>query len=436
MSYCADCTSPFEDDDDPLRDVGALLDSSDLEADEGTKPHLSLPIVSAIVTVAENKAVVPPFRWPPLLDRSFMALTDAIFFEETRGRLATDDDLIKWRLTLLPLYCSIPRPVLAATLDGSLPHKVRGLKDPDVYLLYNPDENKAEHEQHPWYLRNQSSEGYAIYVRWLVDAQGLAPTIEELLRVVDCLRNYVAGNVNGMQTAVAIDNVTQPDRSDVDALVRGEHYYLSGKEQRAALVYTWCRATELRCASVPLADRTKPLPKPQSYCGYAKTVSKREKSYKRNQSTTWLVMLVEAACVVLFPDRHLRLRTYTVCYLATQDEVDLAERIFTRCTDSRVDHGGFCVAAPGQCSSAKVDDDSVRWREENLAEYYDQNMLLERENMRATENKQEADAADLAFIAEFRASRAQRLEQDEADEESWAQSRAYFRKLMEDSDDE
>ncbi|KAI4953235.1 hypothetical protein J4E86_006776 [Alternaria arbusti] len=49
---------PFEDDDYPLRNVGALPGSSDLEADDGTKPHLSLPIVSSTVTVAENKAVV------------------------------------------------------------------------------------------------------------------------------------------------------------------------------------------------------------------------------------------------------------------------------------------------------------------------------------------------------------------------------------------
>ncbi|KAI4945163.1 hypothetical protein J4E91_008140 [Alternaria rosae] len=231
-------SDPFEDDDDPLRNVDALLGSSDLEADEGTNPHLSLPIAPSTVTVAENKAVVPPFQWPPLLNRSLMALTDAIFLEETRGRLAADDDLVHWRTTLLPLYCSIPRSVLVATIDGSLPHK------------------------HPWYLRNQSSEGYAIYVRWLVDAQGLAPTIKELLRIVDCLRNYVAGDVNDMKTAVAIDNVSLPGRSDVDALVRGEHYYLAGKEYRALLVY--------------------PLPKPPSYFGYAKTISKRQQIYKRN----------------------------------------------------------------------------------------------------------------------------------------------------------
>ena len=58
MFYCANCTSPFEDNDYPLRNAGALLDSSDLEADKGTKPHLSLPIVPSTVTVAENKAVV------------------------------------------------------------------------------------------------------------------------------------------------------------------------------------------------------------------------------------------------------------------------------------------------------------------------------------------------------------------------------------------
>jgi len=52
------CTSPFEDDDYPVRNAGALLDSSDLEADNGTKPHLSLLIVPSTVTVAENKAVV------------------------------------------------------------------------------------------------------------------------------------------------------------------------------------------------------------------------------------------------------------------------------------------------------------------------------------------------------------------------------------------
>jgi len=337
--------SLLDDDGEPFT-WAALSDRIDDSTQP--KPWLHLPLSESDITVAEGEAAWFPHDWPFLLDVNLTTLIDTIFWEEKFAASAIADELAYYRSILLGLFCSIPRSVLVSAIDGSLPHKALAKGD-DIYPLYNPDPEKEEYEQHPWFLRRQQKEGYAIYVRWLVDAAGLSPTPDELMLIVDCLRKYISGEEEDAAVAADIDNAFSPDTSDTDDILRGQHMHLAGKKRRAAQVHTWCKAIELLCRHLTPTQRTQPLSKPRSYCGYSRNVSKRDQNYRRHQSTTWLVTLVEAVCIVLLPLRSIKLRTYTVCYLATKDEVSLAERSLTRCTDSRIDAGGFCVAPPGQC---------------------------------------------------------------------------------------
>ena len=120
----------------------------------------------------------------------------------------------------------------------------------------------------------------------------------------------------------------------------------------------------------------------------------REGNYEAKTATTWLVLLVESAFHVLFETKHYGLRTYCVSYLALQSEVKLAERAFTRCTESQLRYGGFCVTAPGSCSSADMSglksEDRVRewagllaWREEFMMPHIIANTAMETRNLNA-----------------------------------------------------
>jgi hypothetical protein len=72
---------------------------------------------------------------------------------------------------------------------------------------------------------------------------------------------------------------------------------------------------------------------------------------------------------------------YPVVYLANMDEAGLGERALTICTYSSYKYGGFCVAPPGQCSSAEflgvseTDRQAIwaarqRWHEEENGTFY------------------------------------------------------------------
>jgi hypothetical protein len=297
-----------------------------------------LPITAKEIEHAEYLAKLSPVSWSRLLKRSYTALVDGIFSTEKLERVSAAENHVDWRRVLCPLFMTVPRPILEAALDGSLARRVAE-RDTAVYRNFTYMNDVDEHDQSPWLLQTTNPHGLAIYLRQLVNDHGLSPTGVEFMQVVDVLRQYASGATHS-DMATKIDNRFE----------EGRHWFFEGKEVRVRLLHQWCMAITLLCDD--MVDKTRPLPKPRSYCGYTRSMASRTADYMAHRSTTWLVGLVESAFAVLMPKKAYKLHTFCVAYIAMESEVKYAERAFTRCTESQIKYGGFCVAPPGQCSSA------------------------------------------------------------------------------------
>jgi hypothetical protein len=196
-------------------------------------------------------------------------------------------------------------------------------------------------------LRAQEQSTPAIYLRPLVDEGGRPPRSNEFLNVIAVLRGYAGGA--DLNTALKIDSaLCSTEVSTIDSLKRGEHHYLDGQQERVKKLWIWCKATSRRCKDTPIARRDQPMPRAITYCGYSAHVSRREVQYQKRSSTTWLVSLVETTFRVLFPDRGFFLPLYPIAYLDREEELQLVERAFTRCTYSNFKYGGLCVTSVGR----------------------------------------------------------------------------------------
>ncbi|KAH9881069.1 hypothetical protein J1614_001562 [Plenodomus biglobosus] len=206
---------------------------------------------------------------------------------------------------------------------------------------------------------SQKPDTPALYLRFLVNKRGESPTPSELLRIASVVRAYAMGIDD--DGARAIDSALQRNQ---EAQGSDIYHYMKGSKERAKKVVTWCKAIVAICEDTPPEKWDEPLLRPLTYCGYAKQVSRRSKQYDNYQSTTWLVLLVQAALTVYFPSACYSFATYPVCFLARKDEAALGERALTRCTYSDYRYGGFCVASAGSCSSAENVgwEARLRWR--------------------------------------------------------------------------
>ncbi|KAF2691695.1 hypothetical protein K458DRAFT_448375 [Lentithecium fluviatile CBS 122367] len=84
--------------------------------------------------------------------------------------------------------------------------------------------------------------------------------------------------------------------------------------------------------------------------------------YEQEESTIRLKKLVHAAIKTLLPSKSSDFHSFKIAFLALPDQVPFSERLFIRCLSFRVEEGGFCVTAPGQCSSAN-EITAERWEE-------------------------------------------------------------------------
>jgi hypothetical protein len=152
-----------------------------------------------------------------------------------------------------------------------------------------------------------------------------------------------------------------------------------------------------------LCDRLDlPLPRPRTHCGYAQSIGKRARQHADHVSSTWRGLLVEAAFAVVFPDHRYTFHLFAVGFLAQPDEVALAERAWTRITNSDYKHGGFCVAAPRQCASALQNQINGPHRErtwDDLQAYREEYTLF---SMNATAEKKRLSPGNYRGLADFR----------------------------------
>jgi len=192
------------------------IEDPDVEAiDQAAERNgIELPLEATVVEEAEEQARISTVDWPRLLDHSYFALFDTIFVEEKFDRVEAAANHVEWRTQLWTLFCNIPRPILNATLDGSLAYKDLSKQDPDIAPHFSYFVGVADEDQSPWLLQANHPHSPAIYVRQLVDNQGMSPTPAEFMTIVEALRKYAAGE--DVDTAMKIDNHRDPDRSTIE----------------------------------------------------------------------------------------------------------------------------------------------------------------------------------------------------------------------------
>jgi hypothetical protein len=79
--------------------------------------------------------------------------------------------------------------------------------------------------------------------------------------------------------------------------------------------------------------------KPHKRPGYSKCIQKRLHEY-RERETSWLANLVESACRLEFGHKAFFFGDYVACFVATYDEVPVAEALIGTITDSSIETGG------------------------------------------------------------------------------------------------
>jgi hypothetical protein len=346
---------------DSLQSVAqSVLPTKDVVRETPSRDDVVLILPLAISALAAAKAAARQLSIPytKSLELHYLDLIAIIHGEELSDAGTFGLSMGQWRVRLWSLFASIPFKVLRSALLGTL-HQQYVNKTDIVF-------QETFHRDSTWMLRAQEQSTPAIYLRPLVDESGRPPTANEFSHVISVLRRYAEGT--DLNTAVKIDNAFRNGEvSTLDSLRRGEHYYFEGHQERVKKLWTWCKAISLQCKAIPAARRDQPMPRAITYCGYSVYISRREVQYQKRSSTAWLVSLVETTFRVLFPDRRFFLPLYCIAYLGREEELQLAERAFTRCTYSDFKYGGLCVTSasrippPSPLNWSKLE----AWRSEN-----------------------------------------------------------------------
>jgi hypothetical protein len=335
----------------------------DIHVEVPPRIHLSLPISKSFQFAAEAGAREQSDMYTKILKAGYLALIDTIYHEESLDNGTFKLTLIQWRDSLWSLFASVPLQALRSALDGTL-HRNYVTGDNVVRETFEPSS--------AWSMRAKIPNAPGIYLRPFVDQKGQSPTASEFSVVVQALRRYAAGK--DLDIASKMDAVLRNGQTtEIDILKRGGHFYFEGLQARVEILLTWCKAITLLCDG---KQYDRPLPRAITYCGYASEMRRREIQYDNRTSTTWLVLLVEAAFQAIFPARHFHLPLYPIAYLASKQEGELAERAFTRCTFSDFKYGGLCVMTPGRSGLASLRNASNKeqdlhwasletWRREN-----------------------------------------------------------------------
>jgi hypothetical protein len=267
-------------------------------------------------------------------------------------------DVKTWLDLGCDMLASIPRDILEAVLDGTLACKVE-TKHGVLHEYFDKTTDPDPENWNAWIARSQSEFAPCIYLRQLVDAQGLSPEAHILRSVARRLREYVSGDPEFHETNAKIDSMTR-GKSTPNCISRGLHHHLKGVQERVKQTLTFASALDQYVDTVAPADSTPynaPIPHPLSYIGFAVNQEEREKAHKTHSSTNWISALVDD--ILKFEYKGVfGFKTFPICYLASYNECRIGEELFTRiCSGYWYTGRGFNIAPAGiSVKSANLDD--------------------------------------------------------------------------------
>jgi hypothetical protein len=335
---------------------------------------VNLPLSNDAKTTAEADVSLVSRDYSDILaEYGYTGLADAIyadseqakhpFFTKKYRKISTVNN---WRSKGRMILTSSPKAMLEAVLDGTLAQAASTNGQLHEYF------DKSDDDQSRWSVwAQQSTKDFApcIYVRQLVDRHGKPPPSKVIELLLSQLQDYISGLATHHERNAKIDCQTRGKSTHMD-IASGLHHHLDGSQARARVVHTFCKALEQRLQE---ASENTPLV-PLVYCGYAASGDARAAQHSSGKSTNWLSALVIDILKSRFRTIDgiplYNMQTFTVCFLTSYEECQLAEEFFTRMTGSYYYTGRGFNIDPAGCSlnSANLGDELTKkseamWKE-------------------------------------------------------------------------
>ena len=339
------------------------------KTDKQDRP-VSLPVDEDVLEMTRDAVRLSKFDYKTIfVEEGYTALADAAyagtkkadhpFFSKKNKRLVK---LKTWRKTSVDILASIPRPLLKAVFDGSLPHKILSDQVQEICSLFDTTDEDL-HNHHTWSLRQLAKFAPNIYTQFHVDKKGHAMEQFKIRIVIQKMREYMSEDPEFHDQNAAIDGQTR-EKNDRDRVERGLHYYLDGSQDRVEAVLVFCFALEEylnKVAPVGSMEEDTPLTCPLVYFGFSVCFVDRIKQHS-NENPNWLGALFNNICKTLFIDGDgtpkFSFEKWVIAYLANYEECQIGEELFTRAGCGYYYTGqGFNIAPAGiAVTSAKIDD--------------------------------------------------------------------------------
>ncbi|KAJ4364619.1 hypothetical protein N0V83_009215 [Neocucurbitaria cava] len=229
--------------------------------------------------------------------------------------------------------------VFAAAVNGSLVRQM--LSDPELQAKYAIIQERA-HDQP------------SIYVHFLADDLGVAPTPNQYLVIRDVVLDYLKDGYNS-EHAWHLDNITPPSVTRA-ASAQGHRKYIhttTRSSRRVETLHRLCQGIQKRSLDTPAGDRDTPLQFPPGECGYSKNSHIRLAQHRARQSSIYVMNLVEDICTYLHRTRRFqqrfRMHQFIIYLIFRPSQAAIAEIFCSGLLQVWVENGGgFNAYAAGR----------------------------------------------------------------------------------------
>jgi hypothetical protein len=308
------------------------------------RKRLTLPLAGDAIHEAHTAVKKPRYNYAERLHQGFTSVSIDVYEQERQDGHAIAMSMNKtsqFAKIAISILASIPDRILQLVVSGNLAQAVEANNDPELIDLFSGQE-KA------WKARCSKNPAPGCYGLFLTDKLGQSPTPRQFHKIIACLRGYVSGRDDKVSDVADIDNGTKGVFSRQEDIEAGGHWFLKGSSSRATKVLTFCKALESRLNELPSNEQDIPLKQPLKYIGYSVCIEIRVRSHE-NQETSWLMHLVLAVCRFLFRDGIFSLKSYALCFMATENEVPVAEVLLGVISNSSYETGGGFSVYQGGC---------------------------------------------------------------------------------------
>lgn len=215
----------------------------------------------------------------------------------------------------------------------------------------------------PWAQRDDTTDDFApsVYISTYVDDQGKPPSMAQIPRIVQLMREYISGDRRFDHQNAQIDSEPR-GQADAADIARGMHRYL-GARLRAERIETFCNAVEHNLQAQEHTDDDENslsvVKNPFKYFRFTIHPATRAIAHGSQAITNRIMALVVDVGKWPFtnPDGTpiFSMKGYTICHLTETTECQLGEELFCRIGGGYYYTGrGFNIAHAGTSTSGDL----------------------------------------------------------------------------------